>query len=134
MVSLTVDETKLMRVLGLFVEPVELYDPTGKLIGLFVPANMERGKQIYARAAAETDWVEIERRHRSGGDKIPFHDTLARLRQLEAEIQRRQAAGERAFTTEEALAYFRSLREASSVPPAGESANGETEKPGCVTP
>lgn len=133
MVSLTADETELLSVLKLFVEPVELYDPTGKLIGLFVPANLERGKEIYARAIAQTDWAEIERERQSGGPRIPFEDTLARLKQLDAEIERRKAAGERPFTTEEGLAYFRSLRTPGQVPAAGEAANGQAGRPGCAT-
>jgi hypothetical protein len=47
--------------LGAFVELVEIYDATGKFLGLFVPANMERGKELYAQGDALHDPAETER-------------------------------------------------------------------------
>src|SRR5947209_17689578 len=109
MISLMADDTVLLKDVELFAEPVEIYDATGKFLGLFVPANLERGKAIHARAVAETDWAEIDRRMAAKGAGIPLRDTLARLKMLEAEMERRKAAGEKEFTREEALAYFQSL-------------------------
>jgi hypothetical protein len=111
MVSLTADGTVLLKDVGMFVEPVEIYDATGKFLGLFVPANLERGKEMYARAVAQTDWAEIERRKRSNDELIPLRDTLTHLKMLETEMERRKAAGEKEFTTAEALAYFQSLQQ-----------------------
>src|SRR5207249_8464383 len=105
MISLTADETMLLKDVGMFVEPVEVYHPDGKLLGLFVPANLERGKELYARAAAQTDWREIERRSRLPEKGEPFEIVLARLKMLEAENERRKAAGEPEFTPEEGVAY-----------------------------
>jgi hypothetical protein len=134
MVSLTADDTVLLKDVGLFIEPVEIYDAAGKFLGLFVPANLERGKEMYARAAAQVDRAEIERRKQSKEPGLPLRDGLDRLKKLEAEMERRKAAGERDFTTEEALAYFRSLRNQNEAAAEPESASGSTEKPGCVTP
>jgi hypothetical protein len=134
MVSLTADDTALLKDVGLFIEPVEIYDASGKFLGLFVPANLERGKETYARAAARLDRAEIERRKQSKGMGLPLRDGLDRLKKLEAEMERRKAAGERDFTTEEALDYFRSLRNQNAAATEPESAGGSTERPGCAIP
>lgn len=110
MIALTADENILLKDLRGFVEPVEVYEPSGKLLGLFVPANLERGKEIQARVEAQIDWAEIERRKQANEPVVPLRETLGRLNLLEAEIERRKAAGEKEFTTEEALAYFQSLQ------------------------
>jgi hypothetical protein len=64
MITIRMDGQWRLEDLAAFVEPIELYDAQGKFIGLFVPANMERGKEIYAKAAAMHDPVETERRLR----------------------------------------------------------------------
>jgi hypothetical protein len=107
--ALTADDTTLLKDVGLFIEPVEVYDASGKLLGLFVPANLERAKEMQAWVAAHIDWAEIERQRQSNEPCAPFQDTLARLKQLSGEIDRRKAAGEKEWTTDEALAYFCSL-------------------------
>jgi len=111
MITLTADDSRLLKDMRMFIEPVEVYDTAGKLLGLFVPANLERGKQLYAQAAARIDWAEIERRKQSKEPGVPLDVGRQWLKLLEAEVERRKAAGERAFTPEEGLAYFRSLRE-----------------------
>jgi hypothetical protein len=110
-VTVHADDTWLLKDLGLFVEPVEVYDPQGKFLGLFVPANLERGKEIYARVLAGIDWKEIERRRQDPRPGVPLKDTLARFKQVEQEIERRKAAGEPPMTNEETMAYYRSLRD-----------------------
>ncbi len=62
MIQLTADEQSLLKDLRSFAEPVEVLDANGKLLGLFVPANLERGKQLYEEMDARTDWAELERR------------------------------------------------------------------------
>jgi hypothetical protein len=81
MIHLTADDEMLLKDLGLFVEPVEITDAGGKLLGLFVPANLERGKQIYAQAAARTDLAEIERRERTETTGRSTQEVLERLGQ-----------------------------------------------------
>jgi hypothetical protein len=110
MVSLTADDTVLLKDVSLYVEPVEVYDSAGKLLGLFVPANLERGKEMYARAEARIDWAEIERRKKSNEKGATLQEFWGRIKTLEAEMERRKAAGEKEFTHEEAVAYFKSLR------------------------
>lgn len=132
MLTLTADNTKLMKDLGMFVEPVEIHDDSGRFLGLFVPANLERGKRIYAEAAARTDWAELERRRQSSEKGEPLEVVLARLKLLEQELERRGAAGEKAFTTEEALAYFRSLRQQGAPPSPPVQEGGATNQ--CVSP
>jgi hypothetical protein len=62
MIQLTADEKCLLKDLALFLEPVEISDAKGKLVGVFVPANLERAKQLSERLTAATNWVELERR------------------------------------------------------------------------
>ena len=62
MMTLTADNDLLVLDLARFIHPIEIQDATGKLIGVFVPANLERGKQIYAQLSANLDRAEIARR------------------------------------------------------------------------
>jgi hypothetical protein len=73
--------------LGAFVEPVEIYDAKGKFVGLFVPANMERGKEMYARAAALRDPVELDRRRREEKGGRPLREAIEEMQRLEAQSQ-----------------------------------------------
>ena len=128
MVQLVTDGTWSLSDLGSFVEPVEICDAEGKLLGLFVPANLERGQALHASTAEQFDWAEIERRRRSGGPEIPSAKVLGHLRALEVECERRQTAGERALTPDEAVAFVRTLRDQD------EPTDSLAEKSGCATP
>ncbi|HYT91239.1 MAG TPA: hypothetical protein VEL76_21170 [Gemmataceae bacterium] len=123
MITLTADDTTLLKQVGTFLEPIEIYDNSGKLLGLFVPANLEQCKEK-AAILAKVDWDEIERRRQSNEPTFPFKDTRARLKRLDEEVNRRKMAGEKEFTTEEGLTYFHSLRQEASTtavsPPEGE--------------
>jgi hypothetical protein len=96
------------------LDTVEIRDAKGKLLGVFVPANLERAEQIRVEAVSQIDWAEIERRKQSNEKGEPFDVVLERLKALDAEINRRKAAGEKTFTREEGLAYFQALREKDS--------------------
>ena|SRR5260370_6057242 len=79
MIYLQADDETLLKDLSLFVEPVEISDANGQLLGLFVPANLERGKQLYARAIEGTDWAEMERRGASGEKGKPLWQVYEHL-------------------------------------------------------
>jgi hypothetical protein len=133
MIALTADDTKLLKDLRMFIEPVEVYDGTGKLLGLFVPADLERGKRIYAEVAAKIDRAEIERRIQSNERGGPLREVLGRIQLLEREMERRKAAGEKEFTIDEAMAYFRSLRAESGQGNHLTEAGVRTETDRCTT-
>jgi lipase chaperone LimK len=134
-ISLTADDTMLLKDMGMFVEPVEVYDAAGKLLGLFVPANLERGKELQARAAAQVDWAEIERRQQSDETGDPFEAVQERLQLLEAEVQRRRAAGEKELTEEEAVEFMRRLRQQTPASNDSSAARSSTaEKDRCAIP
>ncbi len=127
MLSLIADDTFLLKNLELFLEPVEVYDGNGKLVGLFVPANLERCKEKRERALAQIDWAEVERRRQNENGRVLLQDCLVALKKLEAEVNRRQQAGEKPFTTEEGVAYYRKMMpdnvdSVTSAVPAGNQA------------
>jgi hypothetical protein len=62
MIQVTTDDRFLLSDLSKFMEPVEVLEPNGKLVGLFVPTNLERNKGRGNEKAAHIDWAEIERR------------------------------------------------------------------------
>lgn len=135
MIALTADDTCLLKELRLFLEPVEVYDPAGRLLGLFVPANLERGKQLYAKAAASLDHAEIKRRLESKERGVTHAEIWARIHLLQAEMKSREATGQPPFTPEESLAFLRELRgqkqaNGSVVPSPG----AVQENPRCPTP
>ena len=62
MIQITADDRFLLSDLSLFVEPVEVLESNGEVVGLFVPTNLERNKVRDDEGAAHIDWAEIERR------------------------------------------------------------------------
>ncbi len=58
------DDTPMLVLSGV-VEPVEIHDEEGKLLGVFVPANIEQTRKAYADFASRIDRAEIQRRKKS---------------------------------------------------------------------
>ena len=135
MIALTTDDVTLLKELAFFIEPVEVYDAQGKLLGLFVPANLEKGKEMLARARAQIDWAEIERIRQSGEQADPWEVVKERLRLLELEAERRQTAGETEMTSEEVVAFMDRLRRQGQTSDRPAAANDPSaEKGRCATP
>jgi hypothetical protein len=109
--TLTADDNRLLKDVRLFVEPVKVY-AEGKLLGLFVPANVERGQQLITESQARLDPAELKRRleQEAGLPGATWPEIKQRLQAVDQEQQRRQAAGDTAFTPQEALAYYQSLK------------------------
>jgi hypothetical protein len=101
MTPLTADDTRLLKEVAQFSEPVQVCDPTGKLLGIFVPAARERIKPHF-------DPEEIKRRLQEKPSGLLFSDLVQKLKELDKEDDRRKAAGEKDFTLEEVQTYLRS--------------------------
>src|SRR4051812_26043373 len=114
MVSIRADGKWLLKELGLFIEPLEVCDAQGKLLGIFVPANMERCKEKQAEILSKIDWAEIRRRAKDPRQGEPLHKTLGHIKKLEQEMERRKSTGLPALTNEEAMTYYRELRDAEN--------------------
>jgi hypothetical protein len=110
MTQLIADQTP-MEVLAQLTEPTEICDANGKVIGRYTPSDAEHVEALQRRLATSIDWDEMRRRSRSTERRYSLQETLARLKELEQETERRKAAGEKELTTEEAVAYMRTLRE-----------------------
>ncbi|HYV39156.1 MAG TPA: hypothetical protein VE988_25945 [Gemmataceae bacterium] len=106
MFALTADDRTLLKQVGSFAEPIEICDAKGKLLGVFVPANLERIKQKYAELVAKIDWAEIAKLRNE--PTVPHGEVVAKLQAMDEESSRRKAAG-RPFSKEEAKAFFESL-------------------------
>lgn len=89
MVQLTADDTWALSDLGIFLEPVEISDSNGKLLGVFVPANLERGKQLYANGATKIDPAEIERRKRANNRAFTTEEVFRHLLSITTDPQMR---------------------------------------------
>jgi hypothetical protein len=107
--SIKADDKRLLKDLGNYWEPVEVYDANDKLLGLFVPGNLERCKEKYAKLEAMIDWEEIRRRSDNSRPRIPNAQVLAGFKALEREMQRRASTGEQPLTKEEARALMRAV-------------------------
>jgi hypothetical protein len=109
MFHVTADESFLLKDLSLFHDPVEIHDGQGKILGIFVPGNLERCQEIKARAESNIDRAEMLRRIQCGEKgTVTLRQIIDRIHELDEEMKRRRAAGEPEWTREEALAYFRS--------------------------
>lgn len=100
MAPLTADDTRLLKDVARFSEPVQVCAPNGKLLGIFVPASREPSKPHF----------EAEELKRRMAEKPvgSFTDVVQRLKELDKEDERRKAAGEKDFTLEEVEAYLKS--------------------------
>jgi hypothetical protein len=110
MVQITTDDSLLARDLWIFLDTVEIRDEGGKLLGVFVPANLQRAEQIRAEAAASIDHEEIARQQKANEPTYPYSEVRERLRILEAEVLRRESEGKPALTEDEAVAFIDHLR------------------------
>jgi hypothetical protein len=79
---LKADDDTLLKELAIFLDPVEITDAKGKLLGIFVPANLERGRKLFEEAVANTDWAEIKRRANSGQKGRTTKEVFERLLSL----------------------------------------------------
>lgn len=66
---LTADQVLLERLAGV-MEPVEIRDPDGKVLGTFTPALSPEEAEAYRKAAELFDPAELDRIEREGG---PFY-------------------------------------------------------------
>ena len=90
MIKLTADCDLQIKDLARFLDPVEISDADGKLIGLFVPANLERGRQIYANLTKNLDRAEMDRR---AADDKPSNGWQVLLKRMKEASGGEQANG-----------------------------------------
>jgi hypothetical protein len=90
MVQLKADDTWALKDLGMFLEPVEISDANGNLLGIFVPANLERGKQLYAKRATKIDPAEIERRKQSSERGATTEEVFRHLQAITTDPKMRE--------------------------------------------
>jgi hypothetical protein len=105
--SLQVNDARVLHDLANCLEPAEIYDGHGKFLGLFVPANLERAKQIYAKLLAMVERDGITRQSADPRNTVPNEVVLARLKALNEESLRREQGGIAPFTLEEVKAFMR---------------------------
>jgi hypothetical protein len=79
MVVIKIDGEWRVEDLGAFVEPVEIYDANEKFLGLFVPANLERGKELYVQAIAKFAAKETSPRPADGKPPRLHSEVIAEL-------------------------------------------------------
>jgi hypothetical protein len=80
MIPLKADQNLLGFLAGAH-EPIEVYDVTGeKLLGIFIPANMERCNRVYADAIARTDLAELKRRAAEPGPRRLHREVIDELK------------------------------------------------------
>jgi len=105
MTAVTADNSRLLKDLQLFQEPVEVLDVAGNLVGLFVPADLG----VKFEVASEDERRQAEAMM-GKEERYPSEQVLDRLKQLEQEFERRRLNGQPELTTEEALAFIDRLR------------------------
>jgi hypothetical protein len=83
MIQVTADDRSLLSDLRKFGEPVEVLEPNGEIVGLFVPTNLERGKRLYDQKGSDIDWAEIERRDaQEAGQGIQLYEIFEYFKTL----------------------------------------------------
>ncbi|RIK77422.1 MAG: hypothetical protein DCC68_17315 [Planctomycetota bacterium] len=75
-------DSHLIAALGSLAEPVEIHDPSGKLLGHFTPACIDE-RSLYEQARKQFDPGELNRRNTTNGPGIATADLLAKLNALE---------------------------------------------------
>jgi hypothetical protein len=107
MVTLKTDDTRFLHNLAWCIEPAEVYDKTGKLLGVFVPANLDKIKEKYGQLLAMVERDRHLHRDEKPGECTPHREVIANLTTLNEESERRQQSGEQPFTREEVEAFLR---------------------------
>ena len=107
MIRVVADDTRLLKDLLLFTEPVEIYDTDGKMLGVFFPTNVA----LQSQPRIPFDPEEFKRRLTDGKPGATLREFWGWVREFEREREQRKAAGEPDFTTDDAVAYVRALRE-----------------------
>ena len=79
---LTADDTMLDWLRGI-VEPVEIRDPDGKVLGHYAPILSRKQEALYARAAELFDLEEMERIAATEHSGCTFAEEMEHLRSLE---------------------------------------------------
>jgi hypothetical protein len=92
-------------------ETVEIRTPSGELVGPFTPAAAPSRTDEELLAEAGITLEELKQRDDFNGKGYTMAQVLQCLAALEAEINRRQAAGERPLTDDEAEAFVLSVGE-----------------------
>lgn len=110
MIQLTADD-KPMFVLGGLVEPAEIYDSDGKLLGVFVPDALAEKRALYAKSEALFDPVEIERRKATEQGGVTTKELFEHLLSLTQDEDTREDLQQRIrkLEDEELLEQVRSL-------------------------
>lgn len=105
MQSVTADDRTLLKDVGLLKQTVKICDPAGRLMGLFLPVQSDQ------ELTRLFDAEETTRRLASNAKGATHEEMWGRIKQLDAEINRRKAAGERPLTEDEGVAFCQALRE-----------------------
>jgi hypothetical protein len=79
---LTADQPMLDRLRGI-VEPVEIRDPSGKVLGCYTPRLSKEEEEAYARAAELFDPEELDRIEKDQRPLRSFEQVMERLSSLE---------------------------------------------------
>jgi len=79
---LTADQALVERLAGI-VEPVEIRDPDGKVMGTYTPVLSPEDQEAYRQAAAMFDPEELDRIEKAGGPYYTTAEVLAYLESLE---------------------------------------------------
>jgi hypothetical protein len=79
---ITADGPLLARLGGL-VDPVEIRDEDGKILGVYTPALTPEEAALYARAAELFDWDEAERVAATQREGRTFEQVMEHLRSLD---------------------------------------------------
>lgn len=109
MATITVNDQSLLKDLVHSHEPVNVLDEQGMLLGFFTPVRIKKTPDHVLR---QIDMKEIDRRRKLPSDRdVPNSQVLEWLKLMQAEEDRRATVGDPAFSTEEGLAFFQSLRE-----------------------
>ncbi len=78
----------LLENLRSIAEHVEVLDPEGKVLGLFVPASREQVDQLREDADAGIDWAEIERRAiAEAGQGCTLDQIFERMKTLTTDLE-----------------------------------------------
>jgi hypothetical protein len=108
MISLTADE-KMAALLSQAGGLAEIRDPRGNVLGFFAPIAYENA-QHDASAAAPIDSKDSECIKQIEEECYSYEVVRDRLRLLQVEVQRREAAGEPAMTADNVVEFLDLLR------------------------
>ena len=91
MITLMASDSRTVKELESYGEPVQLCSLEGKVLGVFTPTEIRPRRKIRTPEEEKEYWAEAERRAADPGEDVPLYAVYERLLSLTTDLELRAA-------------------------------------------